>query len=80
MEENAYVPRFSFEISEEIRDRANKLLFTHGVRRAVMTPILEDLLNMIEEHGQIVVGVLMEEGVRPREVIPSMAEAERKAK
>jgi hypothetical protein len=74
-----YVPRFSFEISEDLRDRANKLLSTHGIRKAVMTPILIDLLDMIEEHGQMVVGVLIGEGLKPREAIKSMAKAERKS-
>jgi hypothetical protein len=74
-----YIPRFSFEISEETKDRADRLLNTHGVRKAVMTPILEDLLDLIEEHGQIVVGVLLDEGIKPREIIKSMAKAERRS-
>ncbi len=76
----AYIPRFSFEITEEQKSRANKLLSTHGVRKAIFNPILDDVLDMIEEHGQIVVGVLLEEGVKPREVIKSMNKAERRAK
>lgn len=78
-EEGLYIPRFTFEISEELKDRANKLLSTHGIRRAVMTPILEDLLDMIEEHGQIVVGVILDESVKPRDVIKSMNKAERRS-
>ena len=80
LDDTPYIPRFSFEISEELKSRANKLLSTHGIRRAIMTPILEDLLDMIETHGQIVVGVLLEEGLKPREAIKSMARAERSAK
>ena len=80
LEETPYIPRFSFEISEELKDRANRLLSTHGVRRAIMTPILEDLLDMIEEHGQIVIGALLDEASRPRELIRSLSRAERRAK
>lgn len=80
MDEVGYIPRFSFEISEELKARTNKYLATHGIRKAIMTPILEDLLDMLEEHGQIVVGVILDESIKPREVIKSMAKAERRSK
>ena len=73
-------PRFTFEISEEQQRRTNKLLTTHGLRRAVMSVILDDLLDLVEKHGQIVVGVMLDSAVKPREVLPSMSKAERKAK
>lgn len=75
-----YIPRFSFEITEELKERANKLLTTHGLRKALMTPILEDLLDLIEEHGNIVVGIILDGSCKPKEIIKSMAQAERKAK
>lgn len=75
-----YIPRFSFEITEEMKDRADRLLSTHGVRKAIMTPILGDLLDLIEEHGQIVIGALLDEAVKPREIIRSMAQAKRRSK
>ena len=74
-----YIPRFSFEISEETKARANVLLATHGIRKAVMNPILEDLLNLVEEHGNIVIGIILDGSARPREIIKSMARAERRA-
>jgi hypothetical protein len=79
LDDTPYIPRFSFEITEEMKARADKLLSTHGIRKAIMTPILEDLLDMVEQHGQIVVGMLLEANVKPREVIKSLAKAERKA-
>lgn len=75
-----YKPRFSFEISEELKTRADKILSNYGLRKAIMTPILIDLLNMIEEHGNMVVGVLLDGAAKPRDIIPSLAKAERKAK
>jgi len=71
-------PRFIFEISDELRARADKFLGTYGIRKAIMTPILEDLLDMIESHGQMVVGCILDKAVKPREVIKSMTYAERK--
>ena len=77
---NEYKPRFTFEISEELQARANKLMSEHGQRKAIMTPVLIDILNMLEEHGQIITGVLLDEKVKPREVIPVLAKVERRVK
>ena len=75
-----YKPKFSFEISEELKTRANNLLSTYGLRKSVMTPILEDLLDLIEQYGQVVVGVILDGKLKPRDVIPIMKKAERKGK
>jgi len=75
-----YVPRFTFEISEEQKARADRVLATYGLRKAVFSTILDDLLDLIEERGNIVVGILLGEVVKPREILPSMNEAERKSK
>jgi antitoxin component of RelBE/YafQ-DinJ toxin-antitoxin module len=75
-----YKPRFSFEIDEDIKKRADLLLGQYGIRRSVMTVILNDFLDLIEQHGQIVVGVLLEKAAKPREIIKSLAEAERRGK
>jgi len=75
-----YKPRFSFEITEEQQDRANQLLSTYGLRKTIFGVILDDILDMIEQHGQIVLGVLLDKAVKPREIIPSLAQAERRVK
>ncbi len=75
-----YKPRFSFEVTEEQKIRSDKLLNTYGIRKAVMATILDDLLNLIEKHGQVIVGVLLDGAVKPREIMPSLAKAERRAK
>lgn len=75
-----YNPRIVFEITEEQQHRTDQLLSTHGIRKKVFNVLLEDLLCMIEEHGQIVIGVLLDKAVRPREIVPSLAEAERRSK
>ena len=75
-----YIPRFSFEISPEMKARADRLLDTHGIRKAVMTPILDDLLNLIEKHGHLVIGALLDDAHKPSELMPTLNKAERKAK
>ena len=71
-----YTPRFSFEITEEQKARADELLSTYGLRRSVFGIILDDLLDMIEESGMIVVGAILSRAAKPRKVIPAMADAE----
>ena len=75
-----YRPRFTFEITEEQQTRATRLLSTFGIRKAVMTVVLDDLLNLIDSHGQVIIGVLLDGAAKPREILPTLAKAERKAK
>jgi len=75
-----YKPRFSFEVTEEQQLRANKLLSTYGIRRSVFGVILDDVLDLVEEHGQIVVGILLDRATKPREILPSLAQVERRIK
>ena len=76
MTSTEYKPRFSFEISWEQKDRADQLLVTYGLRRAMFGVILDDVLDMIEEFGGVAIGVIMSGTVKPRDIIPSMKQAE----
>jgi hypothetical protein len=71
-----YKPRFSFEITEDQMLRANTLLATYGLRKAIFGKILDDVLDMIESHGGMAVGIMMTEKVKPREILPTMKEVE----
>ena len=75
--DNDYKPRFSFEISEEQLKRVNILLNTYGLRKSLFGPILDDLLNLIETHGNIIVGIILDGAVKPREIMPTLNKAER---
>lgn len=70
-----YRPRFSFEISEEQRMRADRLIGVYGLRKAIFTRILDDILDLIEDYGGLAIGVLMSGKVKPRDIIPSMHQA-----
>ena len=72
-------PRFSFEITEEQQRRAFNIFTTYGLRKAIFSPILDEIMDMIEQHGHLVVAVLLDKNVKLKEVIPSLAEAERKS-
>lgn len=80
MTEAEYKPRFSFEVSEEQQARASRLFSTYGLRRAVMSIVLDDVLDLIEKHGQIVIGVILEGKAKPKEIMPVLNKAERKGK
>jgi hypothetical protein len=75
-----YIIRFIFEISEEQRKRADKLLGAYGLRRRVFSMILDDLLNLIEEEGQVALGILISETLKPRDILPCLNQASKGAK
>ena len=75
-----YKPRFSFEISEEQQKRALRIFEQYGLRKAIFSPILDEVMDMIEEHGHIVVAVLLDKNTELRKIIPSLAKAERIAR
>jgi len=75
-----YKPRFSFEISEEQKERADKLLATYGLRKAIFQAILNDVLDLIEDYGGVAIGIMMSGKMKPRDVIPVMKQAEEKGK
>lgn len=70
-----YIPRFSFEISEEQQLRANKCFPTYGLRKAIFGRVLDDICEIIETHGGIAIGIMMSGKVKLNEIIPTMKEA-----
>lgn len=76
METTDYKPRFSFEITEEQKQRADRLISTYGLRKALFGTILDEVLDLIEEYGGVAVGVIMSGKCKPREIIPSLHKAE----
>ena len=76
----SYRPRFTFEITPEQQKRADRLLTTYGLRRSIFSPILDDVLDLVEEYGQIVIGVLLDEKVKSHQVIPSVTKVKERCK
>jgi len=74
-----YKPRFSFEITEEQKQRADRILNDHGMRRTMFSPILDDILDLLEQHGKVIYGLIADRKVKPRTVVPSLAQAASKA-
>ena len=74
MAEPDYKPRFSFEITEAQMIRANKLLSQYGLRKAIFGKVLDEVLDLIESHGGIAIGIMMTEKVKLKDIIPTMHE------
>jgi len=75
-----YKPRFSFEISHEQKSRADRLITTYGLRKAMFGRILDDVLDLIEEFGGLAIGIIMSDNAKPRDIIPSMQQVEKVGK
>lgn len=75
-----YKPRFLFEITEEQKIRADRVLSQYGLRKAIFGPILDDVLDLIENYGGIVIGVMMSGSMKPKEIIPTLHRAEEAGK
>ena len=71
-----YIPRFSFEISESQKQRADKLLNIHGSRKRIFQIILDDVLDILEEFGPAAIGMMLTKDVKPRQILPSLNKAE----
>ena len=50
------------------------------MRKALFQPILDDLLDLLEEHGQIIAGIIMGGKAKPKEVMSILKSAEGRAK
>jgi len=70
-------PKFSFEISEEQQTRALKTFREYGQRKAIMSPLLDEVMDLIDTHGYIVMAVLLDKKVEKKTILPSLAKVER---
>jgi len=75
-----YKPRFSFEITEEQKARADNLISVYGIRKTVFSIILDDVLDLIEKNGNIVLGIILDGAARPKEILPSLSKASKGGK
>ena len=73
-------PRFAFEITEEQQRRALKVFPEYGQRRAIMGRVLNDIMDMVDRHGPLILGLLMDDDTRPRNTVPSLVNANKNAK
>ena len=71
--------RFIFEITEGQQQRALKVFSEYGMRRAVMSRVLDEVMDMLEQYGHMFAAVLIDKDTSSKEVrklIPSMKKTE----
>lgn len=71
-----YRPRFTFEISEAQQLRANRLISAYGLRKAIFSNILDDVLDIIESHGNIAIGLMVSSSTKPRTIYKTIKQVE----
>lgn len=71
---SGYIPKLTVELDEK-QYWALKNKLEYGELRPLISAIVDDLVKMIDEHGNLVVALIAGKKVKPREVIPSMYKA-----
>ena len=66
-----YTPRLSIEISQKTFFRMQNLI-PWGLKTKVMVMLLEDLLDLVEAHGNIVLAAILDRRMGSREVIKEL--------
>jgi hypothetical protein len=69
-----YIPKLTVELDEK-QYWALKTRLEYGELRPLISAIVDDLVDMIDTHGNLVVALIAGKKVTPREVIPSLAKA-----
>lgn len=69
--------KFQIDITEELYQRTLKCFPDYGNRKAVMGRVLDEVCTLIERKGMIVIGIIMDKDTPVREIIPSLAKAEK---
>jgi len=74
-----YIPKLTIELEEEQYFRLKNHL-DYGELRPLMSAIVDDINDLIDEYGNMIVAVVAGKQVKPREVLPSLNKAERVCK
>jgi hypothetical protein len=67
-----YKPRFLFDITDEQKLRADRLIGQYGIRKAIFSPILDEVLDMVEKHGGIALGLFLSGTIKPSDALPTL--------
>ncbi|MFA6973091.1 MAG: hypothetical protein WC208_17060 [Gallionella sp.] len=66
-----YTPRLSVEISEETFKRMQDRI-PWGLRTKVMSILLEDLLSLVESHGNVVLAAVLDRRIGAQDVVKEL--------
>ena len=71
MSRDEYVPRLTVEISADLHKRMTNNI-PWGLKSKVMAMILEDLMDLVEEHGQIVLAAILTREIGAKQVLKEL--------
>jgi len=69
-----YRPRLSIEITEE-QQRALQTRLNHGEGKAVFSVLIDELVSLVDEYGDIIVPLIAGKKARPRDIFRSIKQA-----
>ncbi len=69
-----YIPKLTVELEEDQYWRLKNHL-GYGELRPLMSAIVDDIIDMIDTHGTLVIALIAGKQVLPRDVIPSLNKA-----
>ncbi len=72
-----YRPRLSIEISKDLQARLRDKV-QWGLCRSLVTILIEDVLQLIEDHGNIVIAAILDKRIKARNIIAGLDDAIRK--
>ncbi len=72
---NDYTPRLSVEITEELYKRMTNSI-PWGLKSRVMSILLEDVLDLIDTHGEIVLAAIINRSIGAKHVVRELREKE----
>lgn len=67
-EERGYVPKVSFEVTKEALERFDNVI-PWGMKSKIMALLLDDLLDLIEKEGDIVLTALVKRVINVQHVM-----------
>jgi len=59
-----YRPRLSIDLTEHQRKELDRILYTHGFRRAVFSVIIDDLIESVNRHGPDILSGLLARAIK----------------
>jgi hypothetical protein len=65
-------PRFLFDITPDQKRRADRLIGQYGLRKAIFSPLLDEVLDIIESKGGLALGLLLSGTIKYSDVLPTL--------
>ena len=71
--EGKYQPRITVIVPEELNRRiTNKIPW--GIKSSLLCILLEDLMDLVDEHGEIVLAAILQRKIKARDIMKGLKE------